>query len=1043
MKSCEFEQIRAKIKNLQNSIIQRAIIKDGYILNEAINFIDLIYKHSFHSENEQEIKEWFKIKDVILLGDFHYLRNQRDEYTNKNISNVDIDYNKILRILNEYQKYMKKNNNNYDIPYFDFNNEINLKRLYLTNDVNNKKEKKEDNKIFYCSSYSPNGKMLKLEKCTRSEKDNNLSVFAVIHNLLIRSKTIPQNEYLSQLKLNEQELNNVYYFQIIILNAIKSGIFFTNEKNVVSINKSKMEYVKIACNNINYYIKIFNHLAQEQTENIKCSLVENNEFGIKINEKDYFYEIIDEDMSVDRAQMIWTEKRIQYVFSEENKIHYEVLLNEIFKYKEFRKGQIEIISNIVQSTNDQVNIAILPTGYGKSLIYQFIAMLQPMKTIVIAPTEILLYDQITNLHEGGFDLVSVLNKDKVTEESVINYSTTEIFLHEKMLEYLEVLDKNDEIYNVVLDECHYISVWGHSFKPSYLSLSKAIVDKIKNAQITMFTATASNTVLRDIKLQFKEKEVKVMSPIPLNRGNVQYNIIKEDNIDSLMDNVINLFENSYETNSLCDCSTKIQPNLTLIINNDPKILKEMYRKFYKNKILKDHVALWDNTRQTYEMFRNGLKTILLANDDFVVGINIPNLKNIICIGLPPSKEWLYQEGGRVGRMGQESNIIIGHIKHKSKIIDNIFDLNINANEIFNDVKNNNEYIDIANKNYIFNYLKNEEDEMKAFDVLYNGICKNVQGPVDSSRVIISLDTKGRKEYNFIIYILFLISFIDTWLYTDSRSPIKREYITTYKLMCKNLYFYDLHDYMAKAIQKILEINMKDNDKLIEQISQANNMEDIVRGMIQWIHENILFQKRQMLINTYQLLEEFDGNSSMLEENLATHFNIKIFNPGLENTKKNEKRVKNKGIITPQLKNKNNSSKTAKKIIQRKPKTKEDNLIENAYSLQEMNEMAWNIVKEIENLESSEILKAKCEKLIEETYSFGLLLILAIYEMQKNGSKLIRFRALARNLDEEDLMKLYKIEKENMTKKNIKNTKKIIKEVYPNRGIIRKVKYFFL
>ena len=88
----------------------------------------------------------------------------------------------------------------------------------------------------------------------------------------------------------------------------------------------------------------------------------------------------------------------------------------------------------------------------------------------------------------------------------------------------------------------------------------------------------------------------------------------------------------------------------------------------------------------------------------------------------------------------------------------------------------------------------------------------------------------------------MISFIDIWLYTDSKSPIKRDYITTYKLLCKNLHFYDLNDYIAKAIQKILEINMKDNDKLIDQINQANEMEDVVRGMIQWIHENILFQK---------------------------------------------------------------------------------------------------------------------------------------------------------------------------------------------------------
>lgn len=1034
-------KIKTSIKNLQNSIVQRAIIKSESILNDAVNYIDLIYKYSFNNSKVEEVEEWFKIKDVILLSNLHYIKNQIDNNETENI-----DYSKILDILNDYQKYMIKNSTGYDIPYLDFENEIKIKRQFLS-----KKEIKVNENdheyIYYYSCYSPNGKILKLKRNYNYITNSSLSIFAVIHNIFIRTKTISQTDYLLQKKLSEQELNNVYYFQMIILNAIRNGIFSVNENNKIAVNKVNIEYVKIAYNNINYYINLFNHLTKEKVENIKCSIIENHGMGININDQNFFYEIVAEDTQESNIQSIWTGERIQYVFSEENKIYYEKLLYEIYKFKEFRKGQLEIISNIMQSTNKQLNIGILPTGYGKSLIYQFMAILQPMKTIILSPTEILLYDQITNLHESEFDLVTVLDKDKTKQETIINYSTTETFLHEKMLQYLEMLDQNNEIFNIVLDECHYISVWAHSFNPSYLALGKAIVEKIKNAQITMFTATASNIVLKDIKLQFKEKEIKIMSPVSMNRGNLQYNIIKGDNLDSLIDNVIKIFENSYKTNSLCDCSEKTQPNLTLILNNDPKILKEIYKRFYKSEKIKDHVILWDNTRQTYEIFRNGIKTILLANDDFAVGINLPNLKNIVCIGIPPSKEWLYQEGGRVGRDNEESNIIIGYTKKKEKILDNIFDLNIDVNEILSTIKNNNEYIDIANKNYILNYIKNEEEELKAFDVLYNGICKNVQGTADTSRVIISLDTRGRKEYNFVIYILFLISFIDTWLYTDSRNPIKRDHITTYKLLCRNLYVYDLQDYIAKAIQKILEINMRDNDKLIEQISQANSMEDIVKGMIEWIHENILFQKRQMFINTYQLLEDFEGNSSVLEENLATHFNIKIYNPGLEKVKESNgvsTKNKNKDIINPKLVDDSiERKKIIKKIIQRKEKSIEDSIIEKVYELQEMNSLAWDVINDIEKLENSEMMKVKCEKLIEETYSFGLLLILAVLEMERNGSKLIRFKTLAQSLNEKDLVKLYKLEKDNMTKKNIKNCKKIMQEIYPNRGVIRKIKYKFL
>ena len=76
------ENTKIKIKNLQNSIVQRAVIKDAYIVIDAKNYIDLIYKYCFHN-NEEEVQEWFKIKDVILLSNLHYIRNQRDSYSNR------------------------------------------------------------------------------------------------------------------------------------------------------------------------------------------------------------------------------------------------------------------------------------------------------------------------------------------------------------------------------------------------------------------------------------------------------------------------------------------------------------------------------------------------------------------------------------------------------------------------------------------------------------------------------------------------------------------------------------------------------------------------------------------------------------------------------------------------------------------------------------------------------------------------------------------------------------------------------------------------
>ena len=153
------ENTKIKIKNLQNSIVQRAVIKDAYIVIDAKNYIDLIYKYCFHN-NEEEVQEWFKIKDVILLSNLHYIKNLKDAYIEDNEEN-NIEYKKILNILNEYQKYMKKNCTNYDIIYFDFENEIKIKESYQLNNIIESKSHDNEGNISNNSCYNTKGKLLK------------------------------------------------------------------------------------------------------------------------------------------------------------------------------------------------------------------------------------------------------------------------------------------------------------------------------------------------------------------------------------------------------------------------------------------------------------------------------------------------------------------------------------------------------------------------------------------------------------------------------------------------------------------------------------------------------------------------------------------------------------------------------------------------------------------------------------------------------------------------------------------------------------------
>ena len=61
MKNSDDNQTKIKIRNLQNSIVQRAIIREAYILNDAKNYVDLIYNYFFNNTNEEDVKEWFKM----------------------------------------------------------------------------------------------------------------------------------------------------------------------------------------------------------------------------------------------------------------------------------------------------------------------------------------------------------------------------------------------------------------------------------------------------------------------------------------------------------------------------------------------------------------------------------------------------------------------------------------------------------------------------------------------------------------------------------------------------------------------------------------------------------------------------------------------------------------------------------------------------------------------------------------------------------------------------------------------------------------------
>lgn len=258
----------------------------------------------------------------------------------------------------------------------------------------------------------------------------------------------------------------------------------------------------------------------------------------------------------------------RYEDIEDNVKHLRYFLRMLFRKQDFRPGQIPILNRALQYKSV---IGLLPTGGGKSLIYQIAAMLQPGVTLVIDPLRSLMKDQYDGLIGAGIDCCSYINSSIEVPEAIKakgakeiqDYRIKERERRSKCLEQseflfmflsperLSILNFRERLKNMqetgvyfaygVMDEVHCVSEWGHDFRFSYLHLGRNLYRYVlpkpkegdeKENHIPLFglTATASFDVLADV-----ERELSGNGAFPLdaetvvregdtNRFEIQYKI---------------------------------------------------------------------------------------------------------------------------------------------------------------------------------------------------------------------------------------------------------------------------------------------------------------------------------------------------------------------------------------------------------------------------------------------------------------------------------------------------------------------------------------
>jgi len=328
------------------------------------------------------------------------------------------------------------------------------------------------------------------------------------------------------------------------------------------------------------------------------------------------------------------------------KIDLKENLKKYFGFSKFKGLQKKAIESLIDGNNTFV---VMPTGGGKSLIYQLPALMMDGTAIVVSPLIALMKNQVDAIrgisteHGIAHVLNSSLNKGEVAQvksdiENGITkllYVAPESLTKEENIEFL----KKQSISFFAIDEAHCISEWGHDFRPEYRNL-KFIINKIGEFPIVGLTATATEKVQEDIlkNLGIIDADTYKAS---FNRANLYYDIRpKTKNVEK---DIIRFIRNYLGKSGIIYCLSR-------------KKVEEIAQILQVNgiKALPYHAGLDAKTRAKHQdMFLMEDIDVIVATIAFGMGIDKPDVRFVIHHDIPKSLESYYQETGRAGRDGGE------------------------------------------------------------------------------------------------------------------------------------------------------------------------------------------------------------------------------------------------------------------------------------------------------------------------------------------------------------------------------------------------------
>lgn len=541
------------------------------------------------------------------------------------------------------------------------------------------------------------------------------------------------------------------------------------------------------------------------------------------------------------------------------------ILFQYWGFRAFRPMQQEIISSALEKRDV---LALLPTGGGKSLCFQIPGLVQEGICIVVSPLVALMEDQVNTLQKKGIKALAIVggisysNLDALLDNCIYgNFKFLYLSPERLQQDLVQHRIKQMNVNLIAIDEAHCISQWGHDFRPAYLNIS-ILRELHPDVPFMALTASATTVVVEDIKKQAGLIQAQVFKS-SLERKNIAYNVVfAEDKIYRLRQ-ILNDPE---------------APGIIYVRSRKAtiEITKELKYYGYKAEAFHGGLTGKEKTIRLENWLKEEVK-IMVATNAFGMGIDKPNVRNVIHLNLPESIESYFQEAGRAGRDSAPAT---------ATIITNNSDLPLLKNQFIKTLPDLDYTILVYKKLCTYFRIPYGEGEELFFDFNFSAFCNQYQ--LHSEKTYNTLQLLDRisiikltQQFRKVSQIQFIISGNQLFPYLEKNTKyeeVARTILRTYGGIFENKMPVDTGMIAKKtgvresqviellrALHKdrIIEFEYLENDAGITFLvpredatsifpfsgyikNQAKNKSDKISALLSYVENNEVCRSRQLL-----------------------------------------------------------------------------------------------------------------------------------------------------------------------------------------------------